>query len=169
MFGHPGQQIVTIRDRLAVNKRRLHRFHMERFNLKKLKEVEGKEQYCIEVSNRFLALEDFDAQVEINSAWETIRENVNMSFKESPGYFELKKPKPWFNEGWTKLLDQRIQAKVQWLRDPSEINGDNLNNVRCESSRYFRNKKREYLKDKINELPNNRKNKNIRHLYRGIN
>jgi hypothetical protein len=33
---------------------------------------------------------------------------------------------------------------------------------------YFRNKKREYLKDKINELATNNKNKNIRDLYRGI-
>jgi hypothetical protein len=41
---------------------------------------------------------------------------------------------------------------LQWLQNPSEINGDNLNNVRCEASRYFRNKKREYLKDKINEI-----------------
>jgi hypothetical protein len=32
----------------------------------------------------------------------------------------------------------------------------------------FRNKKREYLKDKINELATNSKNKNIRDLYRGI-
>jgi hypothetical protein len=42
---------------------------------------------------------------------------------------------------------------LQWLQDPSEVNGDNLNNVRREASRHFRNNKREYLKDKINELP----------------
>jgi hypothetical protein len=45
---------------------------MKRFNLKKLNEVEGKEQFCVEVSNRFAALENLDAEVEINSAWETI-------------------------------------------------------------------------------------------------
>jgi hypothetical protein len=33
-----------IRERLAVSKRTTHRVHMERFNLKKLNEVEGKEQ-----------------------------------------------------------------------------------------------------------------------------
>jgi hypothetical protein len=55
------------------------------------------------------------------------------------------------------------------LQDPSEINGDNLNNVRREASRHFRNKKREYLKDKINDLATNSKNKNIRDVYRGIN
>jgi hypothetical protein len=45
---------------------------------------------------------------------------------------------------------------LQWLQDPSEVNGDNLNNVRCQNSRHFKNKKREYLKDKINELATNR-------------
>jgi hypothetical protein len=55
------------------------------------------------------------------------------------------------------------------LQDPSEINGDNLNNVRHEDSRYFRYKTRAYLKGKINEFATNSKNKNIRDLYRGIN
>jgi hypothetical protein len=58
---------------------------------------------------------------------------------------------------------------LQWLQDPSEINEDNLNNVRRGASRHFKNKKREYLKDKINELAKNTRNKKIRDLYRGIN
>jgi hypothetical protein len=64
----------------------------------------------------------------------------------------LKKHKSWFDEGCSKLLDQRKQSKLQWLQDPSEINGDDLNNVGCEASRHFRTKKEECLKDKINEL-----------------
>jgi hypothetical protein len=52
---------------------------MESFNLKKLNEVESKEKYRVEVSNRFAALEDLDAEVEINTIWETIRENVKIS------------------------------------------------------------------------------------------
>jgi hypothetical protein len=60
------------------------------------------------------------------------------------------------------LVDQRKQAKLQWLQDPSEANEDNLSVVRREASTHFRNKKREYLKDKINELESNSKNKNIR-------
>jgi hypothetical protein len=49
------------------------------------------------------------------------------------------------------------------------VNEDDLSNVRQKASRLFRNKKREYLKDKINEVESNIKNKNIRDLYRGIN
>jgi hypothetical protein len=58
---------------------------------------------------------------------------------------------------------------LQWLQDPSRINGDNLNNARREASRHFRNRKRECLDDKINELASNTKSKNIRGLYRVIN
>jgi hypothetical protein len=81
----------------------------------------------------------------------------------------LKKHKPWFDKECSKLVDKRKQAKLQWLQHPNEIKGDNLRIVRREASRYFRNKKKEYLKDKINELATNSKNKNIRYLYRGIN
>jgi hypothetical protein len=152
----------------VANVKERQRFHMERFNLKKLNDVEGKGQFRV-VSDRFAALEDLDAEVEINSAWETIRENIIISAKESLGYFELKKHKPWFDDGFSKLLDQRKQAKLQWLQDPSEINGDNMNNVRCGASRHFRNEKRGYLKDRINELATSSKNKNITDLCRGIN
>jgi hypothetical protein len=69
-----------------------------------------------------------------------------------------------------RIIRTRKQAKLQWLQDPSEINGDNLNNIRREASRHFRNKKKgEYLKDKINELPVNSNNNNIKDLYRRIN
>jgi hypothetical protein len=64
-------------------------------------------------------LEDLEAEVEINTIWETIRENIKISVKESLGYYELKKHKPWFDKGCSKLLDQRKQAKLQWLQDPN--------------------------------------------------
>jgi hypothetical protein len=51
---------------------------VERFNLKKLNEVDGKEQYRIEVSNEFTALGELDAEVDFNRAWETIRERSRL-------------------------------------------------------------------------------------------
>jgi len=41
---------------------------------------------------------------------------------------------------------------MQSVQDPSQSNVDNLNNVRHKASRYFRNKKKEYLKAKIEDL-----------------
>jgi hypothetical protein len=45
--------VAKVRERPAVNKQRSHGFDMERFNLKKLNDVKSKEQFRVEVSNRF--------------------------------------------------------------------------------------------------------------------
>jgi hypothetical protein len=109
-------------------------------------------------------LENLEDNGVINSAWDTIRENIKMSAKECIGHCEAKRHKPWFDEECSKLVDRRKQAKVPWLQDPSVVNEDDLSNVRREASRHSRIKKREYLKDKISELESNSKNKDIRDL-----
>jgi len=38
---------------------------------------------------------------------------------------------------------------MQWLPNPNQSNVDNLNKVRHQANRHFRNKKKEYLKAKI--------------------
>jgi len=38
---------------------------------------------------------------------------------------------------------------MQWLQDPNQSNVDNPNNVRRDANSHFRNKKKEYLKAKI--------------------
>ena len=50
-----------------------------------------------------------------------------------------------------------------------QSNVDNLNNVRSEAKRHFRNKKKEYLKAKTDEFETKSKIKNITDMYRGIN
>jgi hypothetical protein len=95
-------------------------------------------------------------------------EDLKTSAKDNLGCQKLKHNKPWFDDECSKLKDQQKQAKLQWLQNPNQINGDSLKNLRSEASRTFRNKEREYLKGKINELETNNKNKNIRVLYRGI-
>ena len=82
---------------------------------------------------------------------------------------EMKQHKPWFDEECLGNLDQKKQAKMQWIQDPSQSNVDTLNKVRRDASRHFRNKKKAYLKAKIEELETNNKINNIRDLYRGIN
>jgi hypothetical protein len=66
------------------------------------------------------------------------------------------------------FLDRSKQAKMHWLQDPNQSNVDNINTVRREASRHYRNKKKEYLKAKVVEIETYRKLKNIRDLYRGI-
>jgi hypothetical protein len=94
--------VAKIRERIAVNKQGSHTFHMEKFNLKMLNDVEGKEKYRVEVSNRFAALEDLDAEVGINTIWETIRENIKISAKDSKKFLECC-GLDWSGSGWVQV------------------------------------------------------------------
>jgi len=41
----------------------------------------------------------------------------------------LKEHKQWFDDKCSELLDHRKQAKLQWLQNLYQRNGDNLYNV----------------------------------------
>jgi hypothetical protein len=50
--------------------------------------------------------------------------------------------KPWFYEERLGTLDQRKQAKIHRIHDPSQSNVDNLNSVRLDARGHFRTKRR---------------------------
>jgi hypothetical protein len=115
---------------------------VERFNLKRLSEREVRDHYQIKISKRFVALENLNDSETIYRAWKNIKQSIKISAKESLGLYEWKLHKPWFDEECSKFLDQRKQAKLQWLQDSYQSNVDNLNDVRHEVSRHFRNNKK---------------------------
>jgi len=90
--------VAKIRERLAVSKQAAQEFYGERFNLRKLNELEVRKQYQIEISNRFAALENLSDDEDINRAWENIKETIKTSAKERLVLHELKWHKPWFDE-----------------------------------------------------------------------
>ena len=117
---------AKVRKRLAVSKQAAQEFDVERFNLGMLNNLEVRKQYQIKISNKFAALEELRDSKNINRAWENIKQNIKTFTKESLGLYELKKHKPWFGEECECFLDQRKQAKKQWIQDPNQSNVDNL-------------------------------------------
>ena len=77
---------------------------------------------------------------DINRGWENIKENIKASATESLGMHEMKQHKPWFDEECLGILDQRKQAKIQWLQDANQSNVHNLNNARRAASRHEKRK-----------------------------
>jgi hypothetical protein len=62
------QVVVIFTERLMAGKETLHRFHVERFRIKKLYEINCREQYCIDLANRSVAVENLDVDVDGNRA-----------------------------------------------------------------------------------------------------
>ena len=58
--------IAKVRERLAVGKQATQRFDRQRFNLGKLNEPDVREEYQIEITNRFAALENLNDDEDVN-------------------------------------------------------------------------------------------------------
>ena len=125
------QVVAKVRERFAVTKQVAQQFVGERFNLRKLNELEVRKQYQIEMSNRFATLENLSDSEDTNRAWKNIKENIKTSAKESLGLQVMKQHKPWFDEEeCLRFLDRRKPAKMQWDTGSKSKSVDNLNNVR---------------------------------------
>jgi hypothetical protein len=90
--------VTKLRERISVSKRTRQNSDVERFDLKKLDDLEVEEKYHVEISNRFAALERLDESCDINNAWESIRENIKTSAKDNLGCQKLKHNKPWSDD-----------------------------------------------------------------------
>jgi hypothetical protein len=75
--------VAKVRERLSVSKKAAQKFDGKTFNLGKLNELQVRKQYQIEITNRFAALENLNDKEDINRAWESIKENIVTSAKES--------------------------------------------------------------------------------------
>ena len=89
--------ITKVKDRWAVSKQAAQKLDGERFNLRKLNELDVRKQYQIKISNRFAAFENLCDSKDINGAQENIKENIKTSAKGSLGLQEFKVHKPWFD------------------------------------------------------------------------
>jgi hypothetical protein len=71
---------------------------------------------------------------------------------QSLGYYKLKQYKSRFCNECAKLSDQKEEEKLKWLQSTSQMNGGNLNNIRPETSKTFRNKKENIPNAKLMSL-----------------
>ena len=69
--------VTNVKERLEESKK----LDEERFNLRKLNELDIRKQYQIEISNRFAALHNLSDGEDINMAWEKVKENIKTSAK----------------------------------------------------------------------------------------
>jgi len=72
---------VKFRERLAESKKGTKKFGGERFNLRKLNELEFRKQFQNETLNTFTDLKNLSGDDNKNRAWESIKETIETSAK----------------------------------------------------------------------------------------
>jgi hypothetical protein len=99
--------VAKVRGKLAIIKQTAQKFNVQRFNLRKLNELEGRKQYRVKISNKSAVSENLSGNKDINTAWENIRAYIKTSSKQSLDLYELKQHKLWFDEECLSFLDKR--------------------------------------------------------------
>ncbi|PSN38267.1 hypothetical protein C0J52_16903 [Blattella germanica] len=102
----------------------------EKFELKNLRNDEERLEYQIKITNRFETL----------------------ASSESVGHLKKRQSRKWFDDECIDMVHKRKLAKMNRKRKPNEQNSEQLCSIRWETTRFLKNKKREYLKEKINDL-----------------
>jgi hypothetical protein len=63
-----------------------------------------KDKHQVTIINKFAPTENLEDNGDINSAWHTVRDNINILAKDSLGYGETKHHKPQFGEEYSNWL-----------------------------------------------------------------
>jgi len=85
--------MAEVREKLAENKQVAQNFDVERFNRRKLSELEFRKQYQIKISKSSTALDKLSDGEEINGFWGNLKENIKTSVKGSLVPCEMKQHK----------------------------------------------------------------------------
>jgi hypothetical protein len=78
--------VATVRESSAVSIQAAQKFHGERFNVRKLNELEVRKHYQMDITNRYAVMGNLWDDEDTNRVWENIK-----------GLHELKQHKPWFD------------------------------------------------------------------------
>jgi hypothetical protein len=170
--------VSRIRDRLAVSKSKQRAPLVKKFDVERLKVPGERERYQVEITNRFTELESLENDESGENGelpekmWTDIRGIILGAAKTSLGYQRRKKSKPWYDDECVEWSKKRGEARIQSLTasdDNRDERNEQLQKISKEYKRLVRRKKREWEKEKIVEIEDNRRQKNVREMYKGIN
>ena len=80
------------------------------FDINKLKDAEMRQQYSIEVSNRFASLPDTE---NIEERWESFKSAVHDAAKATIGYRRGTRKEQWISQETWSLIDERKETKLK--------------------------------------------------------
>ena len=113
--------IARVKVRLKANRGSRNERKM-RFDTEKLKENNVKEEYQLELRNRFRVLTEERGETEdINQRWRDLEQAVKDVAEEKIGYIEGTRSQHWFDDECRRAANERKQARINHLQDVNDL------------------------------------------------
>ena len=94
--------VPTIREGPSLKKGIKQHLVTDRYNLNKLLDHETRNEYPIDIANRFSVLKSLEIS-SVDSTWIKIRDSIKSMAEEKVGILETHRNKPWFDEECSEL------------------------------------------------------------------
>ena len=155
--------VGSVRMKLKTSKSRVTRSLKPRVDL--LQKTQIREQYQLEMTNRFSLLEEENLDI----GWEEVKTVINETAQEILGTTRQERRAPWFDNECKEAAANRRKCRREWI-DNRQDDG------RKEAYRMARNiatginrrKKREELEGRLQEIEGNREQGKTRLQFQGI-
>ena len=113
--------IARVKIRLKVNRGSRNERKM-RFDTERLKENDIKEEYQLELRNRFSVLAEERGEAEdVNQRWRDIEQAVKDVAEETIGYIEGTRRQHWFDDECRRAAHERKQARINHLQHVNDL------------------------------------------------
>ena len=102
----------------------------------------------------------------IDDYWKSIKDNIRLNADQIIGHILPRKRNDWFDDECKTALDNKNEAYKNYLQRPTRAKRQIYEDLRRTANKLCRHKKRRILNDKLIELDDNFKSKNIRNAFK---
>ncbi|XP_049792561.1 uncharacterized protein LOC126199676 [Schistocerca nitens] len=138
---------------------------VERYHVEKLKDEATKTRYQLQLSNRFEALSEVDANQDLELMWGNIQSSVRDTAKETLMGNPVGK-KIWFGKECADALERRKEARNKWLKGTNLAQAKaQFEEVRKTTQAILRRAKRKYIRNIITEAETDFRGQKTREMF----
>ena len=138
------------------------------YNVNLLKEISIKNEFTIELKNRFKALEEMEGNEDINTQWNLVKQSWNTTCQQVLGV-KTYQNKPWISDTTLKKIKQRKENKVVLINSRTRALKKEAQEKYAEANRQVKRSikkdKRDFIDNLAEEAETAASKGNIKELY----
>ncbi|CAG9829791.1 unnamed protein product [Diabrotica balteata] len=137
----------------------------KKWNVNKLSNEEVRKKYeeavTIQIKEKY-KVED------ISTEWETIKKSIEEGANMQIGKSQAKTRNEWYNQECREITEKKVQARNKWLRTDKEEDREEYEKLRRYAKKVIRQNKRRWVDKKMQEIEQERTNRNTKSFYKKI-
>lgn len=113
-------------------------------------------------------MENKEESNNINAIWDNITDSLKTGAIQVLGYEKKSKWKAWFDDECEEINKSKREARIEWLRTNEQEHLNDYREKRKAACKLYKQKKNEWIDDKMREIEFSSMNNNVRSFYRQI-